>query len=312
MITPGPDLSKRADPGPNPLADDICGTPYMHTETKGSWFLAAWLGCDRWRQECCAPGYISYAQWVSADSRYGSASDFRVTACPSGFGTGMLAATDMPSGVKGVCCPPNFSPLPSFDGDWSDWGALCTRAMTGNEAIQSSTYPLVLPNPSVQAVQSFGTAPKRFQNRFQAVGYFLDPAATAGTFSATASSSTTGASAGSGGAAVCTGTAAAARDSAAVVGNGNTGVPAGAVAGVAVGSVFAGVALGALGVWLVFRRRGKEPYRQPPWTGSELESKTTASAQVQSPITPTPARVEMAVPGTELEDTSRPGPVQVR
>jgi tetrahydromethanopterin S-methyltransferase subunit F len=160
--------------------------------------------------------------------------------------------------------------------------------MTGNEAVQSSTYPVVLPNPTVNSVQDFQTAPSWFKNRFQAIGYYLDPSATTGTYSgpSTAMAAETG---------VRTVTAVITTVITRAASADRQGLPAGGVAGVAVGSVVAGVLVGAAMVWGLFRRKagGSGGDTRPMWARTgEVENK------------PPPSEMAVGFSGTELEDTS--------
>jgi hypothetical protein len=186
----------------------------------------------------------------------------------------------------------DFSPLSSFDGDWADWGALCTRAMTGSEAKETTTYPVVLINPAdATSTQIFENPPDRFKSRFHAVGYYLDPSATAGVY--TGSTSVTESVAES---TACTATAPALVEEKEVI----KGVSAGAVAGVAVGSMLAGVALGAVVVWIFFkkRREAHEEDTRLALNRAELEGRKTQDTFTSSELE------SRRFSGMELEDTS--------
>ncbi|KAI5784731.1 hypothetical protein EDC01DRAFT_632034 [Geopyxis carbonaria] len=222
---------------PAPLLDGVCTEMYMHLEIAGNWFLAPWLGCDRVRPQCCAPGYDPTA--------LDRLEDFRVPSCPAGFVALPPATTTiLPAGVSSVCCPPSMTALSTIGGDWWGYGVLCARSLTGSESDTNvaATRTAVLPVSFItDTSSSIGTQPSRFRNRVVAVGYFLDPDAVAveteAARTATISISNNTMSEDKSG------------------DTGNDGLATGAVAGIAIGTALIGALIGAAVAYMIAAKR---------------------------------------------------------
>ncbi|KAF8248655.1 hypothetical protein K440DRAFT_660719 [Wilcoxina mikolae CBS 423.85] len=241
-----------------PLYSGICSEPIYHIETMPQgYFFAPWLGCDPVRPDCCPSDYPAYAFTVGTALPTGTPSDFRIASCPQGFTMGTQSR--QPAGVSGVCCPPSFTPLESSGADWFQSGAMCARTMNQSElrASNSSTWRVIMtavefPTVAATSIQM----PDRFSNRFVAVGFYMDPSATAtGVTGATSAATSSG----------CAATTIQTTGKT-TGGTGSSGVSGGAVAGVALGSVFVGAAVGAAVMWLLFmkRRQGGEQHAAGP------------------------------------------------
>src|SRR4051794_28365060 len=70
-----------------------------------------------------------------------------------------------------------FSPMSMQFLDFNDRGAMCSRQMSANERTETTSYPLVLVNPT-STMLNMSAPPDRFQSRYHALGYYLDPRAT--------------------------------------------------------------------------------------------------------------------------------------